>query len=74
VVADDYQREGVGGALCAQIVAGARHEGVTTIRATALAENFAVRRLFAGSGAPYTAWLEQGVVTFEAAIVDKARD
>ena len=63
VVADAYQREGIGSALCAYLVAAARRQGLAALRAMALAENAAVRRMVARSGAPYTAETRQGMTT-----------
>jgi acetyltransferase len=63
VVADAYQREGIGSALCAYLVAAARREGLAALRAVALAENTAVRRMVARSGAPYRAETRQGMTT-----------
>ena len=65
VVADAYQREGIGSALCAYLVAAARRQGLAALRATALAENAAVRRMVARSGAPYTAETRQGMTTIQ---------
>lgn len=65
VVADAYQREGIGGALCAYLITAARRHGITTVRAISLVENKAVRRLIAKSGAPYTAEARQGMMTIE---------
>ena len=65
VVADAYQREGIGSALCAYLVAAARRQGLAALRALALAENTAVRRMVARSGAPYTAETRQGVTTIQ---------
>ena len=65
VVADAYQREGIGSALCAYLVAAARRQGLAALRAKALAENTAVRRMVARSGAPYTAETRQGMTTIQ---------
>jgi acetyltransferase len=65
VVADAYQREGIGSALCAYLVAAARREGLAALRAVALAENTAVRRMVARSGAPYRAETRQGMTTIQ---------
>jgi acetyltransferase len=65
VVADAYQREGIGSALCAYLVAAARRQGLAALRAMALAENTAVRRMVARSGAPYTAETRQGMTTIQ---------
>jgi len=65
VVADAYQREGIGSALCAYLVAAARRQGLAALRAEALAENTAVRRMVARSGAPYTAATSRGMTTIQ---------
>jgi GNAT superfamily N-acetyltransferase len=65
VVADAYQREGIGSALCAYLVAAARRQGLATLRALALTENVAIRRMVARGGAPYTAETRQGMTTIQ---------
>ena len=65
VVADAYQREGIGSALCAYLVAAGRRRGLAALHATALAENTAVRRMVARSGAAYTAETRQGTTTIQ---------
>jgi acetyltransferase len=65
VVADAYQREGIGSALCAYLVAAARRQGLATLRAMALTEDVAIRRMVARSGAPYTAETRQGMTTIQ---------
>ena len=65
VVADAYQREGIGSALCAYLIAAARRQGLAALHAMALAENAAVRRMVARSGAPYTAETRQGMTTIQ---------
>jgi acetyltransferase len=65
VVADAYQREGIGSALCAYLVAAARRQGLATLRAMALTENVAIRRMVARSGAAYTAETRQGMTTIQ---------
>ena len=65
VVADDYQREGIGSALCAYLMAAARRQGLAALRAMALAENAAVRRMVARSGARYSAETRQGMTTIQ---------
>jgi acetyltransferase len=52
VVADRFQGVGVGGALMRQLVAIAKREGVTRLRADILAENGPMRRLCARAGIP----------------------
>jgi acetyltransferase len=65
VVADAYQREGIGSALCAYLAAAARGHGIATVRAVALAENTAIRRMVASSGAAYTAETRLGMTTIQ---------
>jgi GNAT superfamily N-acetyltransferase len=65
VVADAYQRAGIGSALCAYLAAAAQRQGLATLRAMALAENVGVRRMIARSGAPYTAETRQGMTTIQ---------
>jgi acetyltransferase len=65
VVADAYQRAGIGSALCSYLVTAARRQGLATLRAMALAENAAVRRMVARSGAPYTTETRQGMTTIQ---------
>jgi acetyltransferase len=52
VVADIFQGIGVGGALLRQVVAIARREGVSRLRADILAENGPMRRLCERAGIP----------------------
>jgi acetyltransferase len=52
VVADRYQGIGLGGALMRQLIAVARQEGVSRLRADILSENGPMRRLCARSGIP----------------------
>jgi len=52
VVADRHQGIGVGGALMRQVIAVARQESVTRLRADILSENGAMRRLCERSGIP----------------------
>jgi acetyltransferase len=65
VVADAYQREGIGSALCHYLMIVARQQGLAELRALVLAENVAVRRMVARSGAPYTAETRQGMTTIQ---------
>lgn len=60
VVRDDYQREGVGRALCGMIGEVARARGVRRLRVDTLAENQAVLRLISKLGARYTADTRRG--------------
>jgi acetyltransferase len=52
VVADRHQGLGVGGALMRQVIAVARQEGVSRLRADILSENGPMRRLCARAGMP----------------------
>ena len=52
VVADRCQGMGIGGALMRQLIAIARQEGVTRLRADILSENGPMRRLCARAGIP----------------------
>ena len=76
VVADAYQRAGIGSALIAHLVTAARRQGIAALHATALAENTGVRRMLARIGAPYTAEIRQGMLTvqFDLASATRARD
>jgi acetyltransferase len=65
VVADAYQRAGIGSALCNCLVAAARQQGLAGLRALALAENTGVRRMLAHIGAPRTAEIRQGMLTVQ---------
>jgi acetyltransferase len=65
VVADAYQRAGIGSALIGYLMAAARRQGLATLHATALAENTGVRRMVARSGAPYTAETRQGLTSIQ---------
>ena len=65
VVTDAYQGEGIGSALWTYLIAVARHYGITTVQAIALAENMAVRRLIAKSGAANTSETRFGVTNIQ---------
>jgi len=65
VVADAYQRAGIGSALIVYLVAAARRQGLSALHATALAENMGVRRMIARIGAPYTTETRQGMTTIQ---------
>ena len=52
VVADRFQGLGVGGALMRQVIAVARREGASRLRADILSENGPMRRLCARTGIP----------------------
>lgn len=55
VVRDDYQREGIGRALCRLIGAAAYTRGIRRLQFDTLVENRPVMRLIAGLGMRYTA-------------------
>jgi acetyltransferase len=65
VVADAYQREGIGSALCTYLISAAQREGLAALRVMALAENRAVRRMVARSGAAYTSETRHGMTTIQ---------
>jgi acetyltransferase len=65
VVADSFQRAGIGSALIGYVMAAARRQGLAALHATALAENMAVRRMVARSGAPYSAETRQGITSIQ---------
>ncbi len=60
VVRDDYQREGIGRALCRLIGAAAYARGVRRLQFDTLVENRPVMRLIAGLGMRYTADTRRG--------------
>lgn len=68
VVADAYQREGIGRAVADELADAARRAAVSTVRATILAENTAVRRLIASLGRPYTVRHWRGELHVEIAV------
>jgi acetyltransferase len=73
VVADAYQRAGIGSALIVSLVAAARRHGVSTLHATALAENMGVRRMVTRIGTPYTAQIRQGMLTIQIDLRDRGQ-
>ncbi|HEX9370052.1 MAG TPA: GNAT family N-acetyltransferase [Roseiflexaceae bacterium] len=68
VVADAYQRDGIGRALFADLLKLGLQRGIKTLRGVALTENLAVRRLFGSSGLRYTTTFGSGTIEFEAAL------
>jgi RimJ/RimL family protein N-acetyltransferase len=60
VVRDDYQREGLGRALCGLIKQVALLRGIRTLQIHTLAENIAVMRLIRGLGMRFTAQTIRG--------------
>ena len=60
VVRDDYQRQGVGRALCRRIGELARAQGVRRLQIDMLAENRPVLRLIQSMGARYTSETRRG--------------
>ncbi|HWQ15900.1 MAG TPA: GNAT family N-acetyltransferase [Roseiflexaceae bacterium] len=67
VVEDSYQRQGIGSAICAALPRLLAGSGLVGLRATALAENRAVGRLFAAIG-PYAALRIGELTEYEAAL------
>lgn len=64
VVADEWQRRGVGTALLAALRDRALRAGVTEFRADALPENDAIVRLVARAGAVHDRAVDDGVASF----------
>jgi GNAT superfamily N-acetyltransferase len=60
LVRDDYQREGVGTALAAQLLQAARARGLAHLTAIYLPENIAIERLLRTWGLPATRETRQG--------------
>jgi GNAT superfamily N-acetyltransferase len=63
VVADEYQRHGIGSLLLDELAGAARERGVTTFVADTLAENLTMLEVFTHSGFPITRQCEYGTVT-----------
>jgi GNAT superfamily N-acetyltransferase len=63
VVADDHQHQGIASLLLQRLADAARDRGITTFVASTLAENRAMRDVFAHSGFTVTTTLEQGVLS-----------
>ncbi len=68
VVADRYQGMGVGGALMRQLVAIARQEGVSRLRADILSGNGPMRRLCARTGIPVRPTSDPDIVAADLAV------
>jgi acetyltransferase len=68
VVADRYQGIGLGGALMRQVIAIARQEGVSRLRADILSENGPMRRLCARAGIPVRPTADPQVVEADLAL------
>ena len=68
VVADRFQGMGVGGALMRQVIAAARGEGVSRLRADILSENGPMRRLCARAGIPVRPTADPQVVEADLAL------
>jgi RimJ/RimL family protein N-acetyltransferase len=66
VVADAWQRRGVGRAILSALVAELRARRLAALQAITLPENIAVRRLLAGSRLPYTARFDGGLLVYRA--------
>lgn len=62
VVADAWQRRGVGGALFARLAARAREVGLTRLVADTQADNQAMRSVFRHAGLTHRETLQQGFV------------
>lgn len=62
VVADEYQRHGIGSRLLQEIVIGARSRGISVLRATTLSENQAMRDVFRHSGYPVATSYDAGTI------------
>lgn len=65
LVRDDYQREGLGRALCRMIYEIARARGVRLLRLYLQAENIAIMRIIRGLGVRYSAERSRGEITVE---------
>ena len=68
VVADRHQGRGVGGALMRQVIAVARQEGVSRLRADILSENGPMRRLCEREGIPVRPTSDPQVVVADLAL------
>ena len=68
VVADRHQGIGVGGALMRQVIAIARREGVSRLRAEILSENGSMRRLCERAGIPVRPTSDPQVVVADLAL------
>ncbi len=60
LVADDYQRQGIGSRLFAEMVTRARNEGITTFEAIASADNRALMSLLRRSGLTFRSQFDCG--------------
>lgn len=60
VVRDDEQQQGIGSFLLWRLICSAQHSGITSLRASMLAENRAVLRLIRTLELPYTAATRYG--------------
>jgi acetyltransferase len=69
VVADQYQRAGIGSVLSQQIAAFAPSAQIHSIRAYSLPHNHAVRRLFARSGRPFRSDTRQGMTCYQLRLI-----
>jgi acetyltransferase len=65
VVADAYQAEGIGSALCTELGDLAASHGIATIEAAVLTENPLVQRLVRHLGLEYTTTILDGVTTIQ---------
>ena len=64
VVADAWQRRGIGRALASALVEALGARGIATLQAVTLLENAGIRRLFARSPQPYTARFDGGMLIY----------
>lgn len=72
LVADQYQRRGIGALLLKQLAAAALRNGITTFIADTLVDNTGMMKVFRNSGFPVTSSLDQGVVSVRFPIVPEA--
>jgi acetyl coenzyme A synthetase (ADP forming)-like protein len=68
VIADDFQRRGIGSRLLERLAAHARVEGIERFVAQVLPENAAMLRVFGGTGFEVTRRFLEGVVEVEFAL------
>jgi RimJ/RimL family protein N-acetyltransferase len=71
VVRDDYQREGLGRALCQLVKQVAQARGVKTLRIHTLPENHAVMRLVRSMGVRFTAETRRGETEIMLPLLDE---
>src|SRR5690349_16612097 len=71
VVRDDYQREGLGRALCQLVKQVALARGIKTLQVHTLPENHAVMRLVRSMGARFTAETRRGETEIVLPLIDE---